>query len=269
MKLGLIAFVVWSLASITGTMAQCTGTQMCASTIAGGTPATFTCTFQVVNNGSGSTQAQVAGLTYTHSGGGSTAATTVAAAFGPAPSGRLAGYVGTGNLSGTLTAFNTAQFSGDTVLFTSTTNGPLATIPNSGRVTCVLTTAGTPGVSLTTLLTNNMVCVKNANVGQAGNAWYNQEYHQSGGTLIDYKKGPSDTVDPQKTVGTWAIGTGPTDCEVTYNYTAGNLTFRYNIYVNGSNYCFQQIPPTIGSPTFFSIPASQVLTGGPQSCGAP
>lgn len=41
-----------------------------------------------------------------------------------------------------------------------------------------------------------------------GDRW--QEYHDANGDLVDYKRGPSDRVDPSQKVGTWSYaGFGP------------------------------------------------------------
>ncbi|MBZ8138283.1 hypothetical protein CLD22_00010 [Rubrivivax gelatinosus] len=48
-----------------------------------------------------------------------------------------------------------------------------------------------------------------------------QEFHQSGGALIDFKKGPNDPVDPSKQVGTWSLGSSGADTVLTHSYGAG------------------------------------------------
>jgi hypothetical protein len=68
----------------------------------------------------------------------------------------------------------------------------------------------------------------------------NQELH-SGGTITDYKKGPSDPKDPSTQVGTYTI-TGTSDATITYNYTGGG-SFAYKVFGSspfnaGSNYDF-------------------------------
>lgn len=66
---------------------------------------------------------------------------------------------------------------------------------------------------ITTLLSGKTVCATSG-----GDRW--QEYHQAGGALIDYKKGPSDPVDPTKTVGGWSAN----GSAITYNYTDGGIS---------------------------------------------
>jgi hypothetical protein len=70
-------------------------------------------------------------------------------------------------------------------------------------------------------LQNNTVC---ATLGRE--RW--QEFHAPGGNLIDYKKGPSDRVDPSKSVGSWSASADT----VTYDYGRGG-TFRYQLHNNG------------------------------------
>ena len=74
------------------------------------------------------------------------------------------------------------------------------------------------------VIVGNTVC---ANLGSE--RW--QEYHSgsgNSGALIDYKKGPSDPVDPSKTVGSWSISGG----QVIYNYGSGG-TYAYTLHNNG------------------------------------
>lgn len=79
--------------------------------------------------------------------------------------------------------------------------------------------------ALTALLLGNTVCTISG-----GDRW--QEEHHAGGVLKDFKKGPSDKVDPTKQVGTWAVmGMGATTT-VTYNYGNGG-THSYTVWNNG------------------------------------
>lgn len=57
--------------------------------------------------------------------------------------------------------------------------------------------------------------------------WEWQEYHEPSGTLIDWKKGPSDPVDPSVPVGKWSATDGAS-AEVTYSYDTKNYT--YNVW---------------------------------------
>lgn len=74
--------------------------------------------------------------------------------------------------------------------------------------------ANTPN-QLDQLLTGNTLCAV-----RAPDSW--QEFHQSGGALIDFKRGPADPVDPTETVGTWSTTNGA-NAVVTHNYGAGGV----------------------------------------------
>lgn len=81
--------------------------------------------------------------------------------------------------------------------------------------------------ALAALLSNKMVC---GNVG--GEVW--QEHHNgsASGSLVDYKKGPTDPVDPTTTVGSYVVNS---DNTVTYAYSGGG-TYTYDVcYVSSSN----------------------------------
>ena len=75
-----------------------------------------------------------------------------------------------------------------------------------------------------TLVTGNTACAT-----RGSERW--QEFHQPGGSLIDYKLGPNSTTDPSEKVGTWLAGmasrTNPQP-NVTYNYGSGG-TYAYAV----------------------------------------
>lgn len=75
------------------------------------------------------------------------------------------------------------------------------------------------------LLSNNTVCTSDS-----------QEQHLSNGELWDYKKGPSDLIDPTSKVGTWSVSND----QVQYNY--GDVAYKNDVYTDnlGSkpNVCF-------------------------------
>jgi hypothetical protein len=80
---------------------------------------------------------------------------------------------------------------------------------------------------------------------QGGADWKWQELHVGtagvsvSGALIDYKKGPTDKVDPSKTVGNWAIsgqGQGQgNNASIVYNYTAFGAAgpYTHSVHNNG------------------------------------
>jgi hypothetical protein len=90
------------------------------------------------------------------------------------------------------------------------------------------------GNALQTLLTGSLVCGRPAAgyTGSPSDRW--QEEHIAGGQLFDYKKGPSDTVDPRKQVGTWSIAAN----QVTYNYSASGPFTRTVHQIAGNTYSF-------------------------------
>jgi len=77
-------------------------------------------------------------------------------------------------------------------------------------------TAGLTAAQLVTTLSGKYVCAKRP--GPVDSDTWN-ELHQgttaAGGPILDYKRGPSDPVDPSKVVGTYIINANNT---VTYNY---------------------------------------------------
>lgn len=86
-----------------------------------------------------------------------------------------------------------------------------------------------------------------------------QEYHKPGGDLIDYKKGPTNPVDPSKKVGTWSTGGNGSNSLVTYNYGTGG-SYSYKVHLNGGTYTFCGV----GAPTL-----DVILLSGQVSCGFP
>jgi hypothetical protein len=90
--------------------------------------------------------------------------------------------------------------------------------------------------TLQSALDGNYAC------GSQGSESWN-ELH-SGGILTDYKKGPTDKIDPTAPVGIYTIssnneGTGQVD----YTYTAGSLHFAYTVQSNGgTSYTFCPVP---------------------------
>jgi hypothetical protein len=86
------------------------------------------------------------------------------------------------------------------------------------------------------LLPGKYVCSKHG-----GNDWQWQELHvgaagSTSGDLLDYKKGPTDKVDPSKVVGTWAITQQGNTARVTYNYTAFGSAgpYAHTVHSNGN-----------------------------------
>lgn len=305
MKLGLVAFVAWSLATITGAMAQCSGTQICGiSTAVTNQTSVATFTPTVVKNetftigdsatakppspltnmtittcqGSPSvctvpTLAQIAGFfaNQTTSPVKCPASTPGAACVGQLPAGWTSGPVSGPDVNGAYTVTFSYSPAGAN---TTALSGDGA----QGNAGVSITSNTAASTSLVGLLNNKMVCVKNTDVSKTGSTpWYNQEWHQAaapsstGGQLWDYKMGSGHPVDPSKQIGSWNIttntaGAGGANCAVSYNYTDGNITFNYNVFQNGTTLTFCQIAPTVGTPTNFSIPSAQVQGPGLVPC---
>jgi hypothetical protein len=74
---------------------------------------------------------------------------------------------------------------------------------------------------LQTVLANNTACV-----GTTPNATWS-EWHNgtTTGSVVDWKLGPSDPVDPTEIVGTYAIASNGDGAAVTYTYGANNFSF--------------------------------------------
>lgn len=157
-------------------------------------------TYKVTAN-LGRTAAQVADAFKGLANGNTTGST--AGLTGGTYSGTFTGWSTTSTTAGSPRTFYSAPPFGNVTDITTATTGPAIT---------VVTTQGTNGTTLSALLTNNTVCV-----GSAGN-WQAQEYHQSGGNLIDFKKGASDPVDPTASVGSWSLSGTGTAARVNYNY---------------------------------------------------
>jgi hypothetical protein len=106
----------------------------------------------------------------------------------------------------------------------------LAGISGQAMAVCAGTqlTDASPGtsVNLAFVLSGNTICVG------SGPIFQNQEYHQAGGIITDFKKGPGDSVDPTKDIGTWLVsGSGPNTI-VTYNY-AGAGVYAFTVFDQG------------------------------------
>jgi len=132
-----------------------------------------------------------------------------------------------------LSGWNSGAASGPRVTFTPVDNTNQNTPAISSSSPEIMPTVSTSiqilgnGITLSTLLVGNTVCV-----GSAG-LWQAQEYHKapSGAqnNLIDYHHGNGSTTDPTAPVGSWSI-TGNT---VNYTYH-GSSTYTDTVYDNGN-----------------------------------
>lgn len=93
----------------------------------------------------------------------------------------------------------------------------MAACNTSGRLTAA---------QITSLVNNQYVCAT-----RGSEKW--NELHGAGSVLTDYKKGPSDPVDPTSVVGSWSVtagGQGGTGAGfITYNYGTGG-SYSYFVY---------------------------------------
>ncbi len=121
----------------------------------------------------------------------------------------------------------------------------LATLSGAAIAACGPPANKVSGNGINTLLNGSLVCGRpGANYpGDPNDRW--QEVHTSIGSgngsasFSDYKKGPSDPVDPSAVMGTWSKDASN---NVTYNYTrfTPNFTVTYDgiFLISGSTYSF-------------------------------
>ncbi len=214
-----------------------------ATQLTTGQTETAVVTFGNVNNGN--SPVTVAGLSLSCSSNAGSA--SVAAFYANSGTGAVPNSC---TKSGTLTGWTSGAVSGSTVTFTSTTpNQNVANISTSGSASAS-TTNGSSG-TLSAALSGNTVCV-----GSAGN-WNNQEYHSGtgGGSIVDYKQGPTDSKDPSATIGTWNLSSN----QVNYAYTAGG-NYSFTVWQQTNNtYDFCNLGTAV-------VSGATIKTGGPSPC---
>lgn len=100
----------------------------------------------------------------------------------------------------------------------------------SAHAACTTATQVQGAATLRAVLQGKTVCA-----ARGGDRW--QEFHRSDGALIDYKKGPSDPVDPTKQVGSWAVTGNGAGTQLRYDYgRGGNYTYKVHTITEGSTY---------------------------------
>lgn len=110
----------------------------------------------------------------------------------------------------------------------------LASLASAGtaHAACTAATQVQGATTLRGLLEGKTVCASRGN-----DRW--QEFHQAGGALIDYKKGPTDKVDPTKQVGTWTVSGNGAGTQLRYDYGPGaNYNYKVHTIAAGSTYGF-------------------------------
>lgn len=106
---------------------------------------------------------------------------------------------------------------------------------------------------LTNTISGNTICV---NKGNAMNQW--QEYHRTGGTLVEWHKGGNTIEDP---AGNWSIANDR------ITYTFGSKSYTYELRggpASGSGPGTYSLCGVAG--TAFTALA-EIKSGGPQGCG--
>lgn len=95
------------------------------------------------------------------------------------------------------------------------------------------------GAQIQTLLVGKYACGSSG-----GDSWNETLAGGPSGTVTDYKKGPTDPVDPSVQVGTYAINSGSSPNTITYDYGGGTVyTYRIDdpsgsTYPNPGSYSF-------------------------------
>jgi len=110
------------------------------------------------------------------------------------------------------------------------------------------------GLPLQQLVAGSTVCAI-----RGAERW--QEEHRGvapGGQLWDYKRGPTNPVDPTKHVGAWRIAGD----NVSYAYLGGSPIFTYTVHANGGTYNFC----TGGAPI---VTGATFIPGTGVGCGFP
>lgn len=113
-----------------------------------------------------------------------------------------------------------------------TLSAALASVALAGpaHAACTAATQVQGAATLRGVLAGNTVCASRGN-----DRW--QEFHQAGGALIDYKKGPNDKVDPTKQVGTWTVTGNGAGTQLRYDYGPGaNYTYKVHTIVANTSY---------------------------------
>lgn len=113
------------------------------------------------------------------------------------------------------------------IILTAIAGMALAGLPAVSMAGCAAPSVrvGT-ATALTALLQGNTVCVPV--VTQA--TMDAQELHDASGALVDFKRGPSDRVEPSKQVGTWKVISGR-GTFVSYDY-GGGRQYSYSVWKN-------------------------------------
>jgi len=107
----------------------------------------------------------------------------------------------------------------------------------------------TSDATLFDTLSGNTICTSDS-----------QEEHRSGNQLWDYKKGPSDPVDPTAQVGGWNIS----DTDVTYTY--GDNSYTFTLFKNPTS---AATPYTFCNGSTPAVEVTSIIDGINTGCELP
>jgi hypothetical protein len=237
-------------------MAQCILGQVTGT--GAGTTETAVVSFANLNNGNGR-KAVVAGLTLDCASNASTNNSLVTPFFANLSNGSTGGTPPAGcTKSGSLSGWASGSASGNSVTFTSITPNTNVTNIVATNGASAVTTDGSAGGALTSLLTGSLVCARPGTgyPGDAGDRW--QEQHRAGGQLWDYKRGVGNAIDPEKQVGTYAFSGSGLSSSVTHTY--GSTAYSWKVYLHTS-------PNTYSFCVGFSEHARAFVIAGAGSSG--
>ncbi|WP_434130148.1 hypothetical protein [Methylocaldum sp. GT1BB] len=118
---------------------------------------------------------------------------------------------------------------GDKTMKSIVIRGVIVFVSIAGEAMAACTGPNLNQIQLSTALSGMTVCAT-----RGAERWQEQHQGTGSGTLVDYKNGPSDPVDPSETVGTWSISGTGANAVVRYDYGSGG-TYDYRVYGNGGN----------------------------------
>lgn len=121
-----------------------------------------------------------------------------------------------------------------------------------GQAVAQCDTGRLTGPQIGSFFSGRTICATATGQGgsNAGDRW--QEFHQAGGALIEFAKGPNDPVDPSHPVGTWTATSG-SDARITYNYSGGS-SYTWLVYnANGTlSFCDAPGGSTVATGRLFN-----------------
>jgi hypothetical protein len=101
----------------------------------------------------------------------------------------------------------------------------------AGQAMAACSTSLMTATQIQTLLANNTACVGHTPAA-TWSEWHNGTV---AGSLVDWKKGPTDPVDPTTSVGTYSITSSITAGTVAYTYSTGGPVYAYYVQQGSTN----------------------------------